>query len=187
MSIVIRDCGRVRARCELRVPLPASAVWGQMRDFRRFLTLDPLHVRVEEVRGSEPRGEHWPRGAEFLIEHRLLGLGAVRRGRVLSWKEGRGFAISDLSNRGARKSFPHVCTYEVVPEGEHASRLILGAAGRWTARWVPRPLVRAWLWWVLKSTELHIQTELRAVSRRSARRWNPSTSRSNPSTYSDIE
>ena len=46
MSIVVNARWRVDATAWLDVPLRASAVWGQMRDIQRFLTIDPLHRRV---------------------------------------------------------------------------------------------------------------------------------------------
>ena len=46
MRIVVDTRWRVDATAWLDVPLGASAVWGQMRDIQRFLTLDPLHKRV---------------------------------------------------------------------------------------------------------------------------------------------
>ncbi len=60
MRIVVDDRWRVDATACLDVPLSASAVWGQMRDFQRFLTLDPLHRRVRvagaalSARGAGP-------------------------------------------------------------------------------------------------------------------------------------
>ena len=94
----------------------------------------------------------------------MFGLGPDRIGRVLKWQEGRGYVVSDLSSRGMRVGFPHVCSIDVAPLGEHTSRLTIGARGRWTATWWPRPLVRLWLWWVLRSTEGRVMAL--ALSRR---------------------
>ena len=152
---------RVRARGVIDVPLPASAVWGQMRDVQRFLTLDPLHVRVT------PAGERRPgrAGQELVISHRLLGIGPDRRGRVLRWREGRGYAVSDLSRRGNRRGFPHICAYEVEPAGPGRCRLTIAARGVWTARWLPRWAGRLWIWWVLVATDARVRRELRAYAR----------------------
>ncbi len=69
---------------------------------------------------------------------------------------GRGYVVSDLSRRGVRVGFPHVCSYTVRPRGERACRLYIGARGRWTATRAPRPLDRAWLWRVLRATEARV-------------------------------
>src|SRR5262245_23504534 len=141
----------------MRVGLPASVVWGQMRDLLRFVCIDPLHARAFTVDGGPARA-----GAEMVIEHRFLGLGTDRRSRVLRWTEGRGYVISDLSRRGVRVGFPHVCTYEVVAEGA-GSRLRVGARGLWTARLVPRWAAKAWMWWILAGTRAHLRHELGKV------------------------
>ena len=152
---------RVRAQSVVEVPLPASAVWGQMRDVQRFLTLDPLHVRVTPV-GERSGG--WA-GQEIVISHRLLGIGPDRRGRVLRWREGRGYAISDLSRRGDVRGVPHVCTSQVEASGPERGQMTIGARGVWTARWLPRWAGRMWIWWVLRATDVRVQREMRAFAR----------------------
>jgi hypothetical protein len=156
MKLSLTHDGRIHAEQSFEVPLSATAVWGQMRDYRRFLSLDPLHVRVE-VAGQ---GRTPPKGDRLIIAHRLFGIGPDRVGRVLRWNEGHGYAISDLSTGGPRTGFPHVCSYSVAPVAAERSRITLGARGRWTARWVPGWAVRMWLWWVLSETEAHIRAEL---------------------------
>ncbi len=180
MRIVVDDRWRVDATAWLDVPLSASAVWGQMRDFQRFLTLDPLHRRVRvadaalrtrrvaEVPGAP--GAPIPVGTPLIIEHGLLGIGVNRRSRLLRWREGRGFAVSDLSNRGDHTGFPHACIYEVTPLDAWSARLTVAARGRWTATWMPRWLVRLWLAWVLASTLSHLRVELRRFRRAVRRR-----------------
>lgn len=160
MRISIDDRWRVRAESSLEVPLSATAAWGQMRDWRRFLTIDPLHERLDDVRPPQHSG---PAGTTFLIRHRFMGIGPTRLGRMLSWNEGRGYAISDISSRGRRVGFPHVCTYGVEGAGEGRSRVVLGARGVWTARWWPRWMVRAWLGWVLLATEARVRAEFERV------------------------
>ena len=148
---------RVDAVSELTLPLPASAVWGQMRDLERFLTIDPLHARAQL--GPPPRAGS-PVGAALTLCHRVLGIGPDRLGRVLRWEEGRGFAVSDLSRRGPRRGFPHICTYRVDPAGERTCRVSVGAKGRWTATWLPRWAAKAWLRWVLLGTEARLRSVL---------------------------
>lgn len=182
MTIVVDDRWRVDATACLDIPLAASTVWGQMRDVQHFLTVDPLHRRVRIAGAALPTrrdagvpeqpGAPIPIGTPLVIEHRLFGIGVNRRSRLLRWREGRGFAVSDLSGRGDHAGFPHVCIYEVAPLGARSARLTIAARGRWTATWIPRWLVRLWLAWVMASTLRNIRVELgrfgRAMRRRRA-------------------
>ena len=168
MSIVVDTRWRVDATASLDVPLRASAVWGQMRDIQRFLTIDPLHRRVRVADAVSPTrcvaetvGSPIPIGTPLVIEHRLLGVGVNRRSRLLRWREGRGFAVSDLSKRGDHTGFPHACIYEVTRLDASAARLTVSARGRWTATWMPRWLVRLWLRLILASTLSHLRVDLR--------------------------
>lgn len=155
MKIEVDRRGILRAEHRLEIPLPAGAVWWQMRNWRRFLTLDPLHREIVPL--GEQRG-----CAEFRIPHRLLGLGPDRVGRMLCWEEGHGYAISDLSARGVGVGFPHICTYRVDPKGPRASVVLLGVKGKWTARFVPRWVVRLWVGWVLLATGARVMEEMTA-------------------------
>lgn len=156
MPILLDEHWGVDASGSVQVALPASTVWGQMRDLRRFVTRDPLHVRVDLLSTRlEP-------GAEMVILHRLLGIGVTRRSRLLRWEEGRGYAFSDLSLRGKTVGFPHVCSYDLREiDAEHAE-VTFAARGRWTATWMPRWLVRLWLHWVIRDTTARIGHELHA-------------------------
>lgn len=175
MTIVVDDRWRVNATACLDVPLAALTVWGQMRDLRHFLTIDPLHRRVRIAGAASPTrrgtgvaedpGAPIPVGTPLVIEHRLFGIGVNRRSRLLQWREGRGFAVSDLSGRGDHVGFPHVCIYEVAPLGARSACLTIAARGRWTATWMPRWLVRLWLAWVMASTLRNIRVELRRFRR----------------------
>ncbi len=51
---------------EAVVPLPASAVWGQMRGFTHFATIDPFHARIMVEGGG------WRQAAAFTS---CIGLG----------------------------------------------------------------------------------------------------------------
>lgn len=157
IRIDVSPRGRVDASVTIDVPLSATTVWGQMRDIATFITIDPLHHRLR----LEPDGMRTfppPIGTRFVLEHRVLGIGPDRVGRILRWREGEGYAVSDLSRRGPGSGFPHVCVYRVEPVGPHASQVVVEARGRWTARWMPRWLTRAWLRWVLVHTGEHIET-----------------------------
>jgi hypothetical protein len=163
LTVVIDRQWRVRAARTLDLPLPASAVWGQMRDFRRFIAIDSLHTTVIAPPGAIDVAN--PAGAPLIIPHRFLGIGPDRIGRILRWHEGRGYVFSDLSRRGVRSGFPHVCAYEVSAAGPEHSRLTVWARGKWTAVWVPRPLARLWVWWVMRATELRLILEFDAMAR----------------------
>lgn len=164
---------RVRATATVDTALPPGAVWGQMRDLARFLTIDPLHSRVLAPSRSANAG--WL-GVPLVIQHRLAGFGPDRVGRVLTWHEGRGYSVSDLSRRGPRRGFPHVCSYEVRPNGS-GSTLTVSARGLWTATVLPRWVVKLWLRWVLASTAAHIRRDLSAFARWLEGRDRPRTPR----------
>ena len=165
MRIEIDHQWRVRAACDLDVPMSATAVWGQMRDWRRFITIDPLHVRVRVLPHQSRSRRPPPHGIPMMIEHRLLGFGPDRVGRIVRWDEGQGFAFSDLSKRGMRIGFPHICEYDLQVVSDESCRLTIGARGRWTARWWPRWMIRLWLAWVLAETRVCVKQELRRFDR----------------------
>ncbi len=162
ISISITPDWRIDARCTADLPLPAAAMWSHMRDVERFLTDDPLHAEV--VFDSLPAPQHSFVGAKLTIRHRLFGIGPDRIGRILTWREGRGYAVSDLSRRGVDRAFPHICAFDLAPRGDSACTLTVSARGKWTATWTPRPLVRLWLWWVLAATEARLRASLLARS-----------------------
>ncbi len=163
MRLEISPNWRVRAITWADVPLPASVVWGQMRGLRRFLTADPLHVGVTF---ADSANEHFPPiGGALVIHHRMFGVAIDRVGKLLSWKEGVGFAVSDLSQRGKDVGFPHVCGYEAKAVDAGHSRITLSACGRWTARWVPRPVIKLWLWWVMAETRRSVEAEMRRFAK----------------------
>lgn len=164
MKLIVDNRWRVRAKHTLELPIPASTVWGQMRDLRRFITIDPLHthVRFSESSHEKPIPQQ---GDALVIEHRFLRIGPDRISRVLKWDEGSGYAVSDLSKRGPTAGFPHVCIYSVQSAGERTSHLTIEARARWTATFLPRPLIKLWLWWILKSTAIWIEIELLSIAR----------------------
>jgi hypothetical protein len=129
-----------RVDCSTEIPLsvPARVVWGQMRDFRHFVTRDPFHTRVDWDGDSSDTHT-------FILWHGWKLLRFPRVGRILKWREGKGFAFSDLSRRDALKGFPHVYEYRIAATSSEASILRISVRGRWTATWMPRWLVRTWL------------------------------------------
>jgi hypothetical protein len=144
---------RVRLVVELDLPIDASTAWLSVSDFRRYACLDIFHRRLEL--NGQPRA-----GATFTLEHGLLGLRLTRAGRVLHWHEGRSYAFSDLSRRDSRKGFPHVYIYTLTPLETGRCSFRLEVRGRWTARFLGRPLVRLWLGWILLKTATSIHNEL---------------------------
>jgi hypothetical protein len=133
---------RVSFRIEVEVDRPLDEVWARVADLAEFVTIDPFHVRVV-VLGPELRP-----GVELALAHNAFGLRFFRFGRLLSWREGRGYAFSDLSGvGGGRGFFPHVFDFSVEPGAMGAggsTRLVVAIRGRWTTRLVPRGVG---LWW----------------------------------------
>ncbi len=155
---------RVTLAAEIELPMDSTTAWELMRDFRTFACLDVFHRRVE-LDGPSPGA-----GVGFLLHHGLAGIELARVGRILRWDEGRGYAFSDLSRRGPGHGFPHVYTYELLPLGPGRSRFVLGVRGRWTARRLPRVVVRLWLTWILLKTRISLRNAFLAgaLSRRTA-------------------
>lgn len=154
LPMTVRDLSRkyrVHVSASVCVPLSASAVWGQMRDFSWFTTLDPFHVRVRVIAPS------YQPGAKLVIEHRFLGIGFKRVGRILKWTEGLGYCFSDLSASGIRNGFPHVYCYRVQSVDEHTTRISVSVRGRWTATLFPRWLIKLWLRFVMANAGARIR------------------------------
>lgn len=152
---------RVRVAVSIDVPLSASIVWGQMRDFAWFTTLDPFHAGVHVIEHS------YHTGADIVIDHQFLGIRLQRVGRILKWTEGSGYCFSDLSKRGVRAGFPHVYRYEVQSVGDQASRINVSVRGRWTATISPRWLVNLWLRFVMSQVRARIRLAMLVFGRSS--------------------
>ena len=164
MRIEVDRRWHVRLAADLDLPIDAGSAWRSVSDFRRYACLDIFHRRLE-LNGPRPSA-----GTTFSLEHGLLGVCLTRVGRVLHWHEGRSYAFSDLSRRDSRKGFPHVYIYTVVPLAEGRCRFRLEVRGRWTARFLGRPLTRLWLGWILLKTSTSIHNALLgdALRRRAA-------------------
>jgi hypothetical protein len=141
VTVRILPSRRVICSRTLEFPIPAGAVWGQMRDFYSTARHDPFHAHIQ-IDGHRPRA-----GAELLIEHRYLLARIVRHGRILRWQEGTGFAFSDLSRSDSARGFPHVVSYRLEAVDPGNCRLHIRVTGRWTFPG-PRWIGRLWLMWV---------------------------------------
>lgn len=168
---------RVRLVRRVELPMTAAAAWHHLRDFGRFACMDLFHRRVEFLDG---RGRE---GREFRLPHGLPGLEIIRHGRILQWREGRGYAFSDLSRHGPRRGFPHVYRYALFPRPGGRSIFHLEVTGLWTLRWLPRALVAAWLGLVLRKTARSIETALLCCEWR-ARRASQGDAADGPTTAS---
>lgn len=147
----------VALRFHIDLPRPAAEVWPHVADLRRFACHDLFHRRLIVLAPTlRP-------GAALAIEHAALGVRRMRFGRLLWWREGRGYAFSDLSARGPRHGFPHIFVVELDDRGERECRLRLSVRGRWTARLVPRPLARLWLRAVMAAHARILRTNLRSL------------------------
>lgn len=133
---------RLETRIELDLPLPPAEVWRRVSDLHRFLVIDPFHDRVTLMR-PEPAA-----GVDLVLSHNAFGYKFFRFGRILRWRPGRGYAFSDLSPRGAGRSFPHVFFIDITPAPETAltcSRLTITVRGKWNSRWIPPILGQMWV------------------------------------------
>ena len=139
---------RIDMEIVLDVPCPVEELWALVSDFGRFVAIDPFHCRAI-VLGPELRP-----GVALALDHNAFGVRFLRFGRLLRWREGIGYAFSDLSAQGgARGFFPHVFDFTVCPsssEGAGASRLSVRVRGKWTTRWVPKRLGHWWFRYVCR-------------------------------------
>ncbi|MEM9414781.1 MAG: hypothetical protein AAGA29_04795 [Planctomycetota bacterium] len=140
--------GCVKAEAAVRLAVPADVVWQHMSRFQRFIAADPYHTRITDESGRR-LDRLPPRGTRLRIGHGVGWTWFERVGTMLYVKDGKGFAFSDLSQRGRAVGFPHVYRYLLEPCGEHACVLRLRVRGRWSARWLPRGVVVCWLYWVM--------------------------------------
>lgn len=163
MKVEITQSGRVCCEAEIRLPLPASVVWGQLRDFQRFASVDYFHTNPRVERGLVQAG------ARLRMHHRFGPFSVIRVGRILRWREWTaggqpaGFAFSDLSARGNRSGFPHVLSFR-LHENAPASMLRINVGGLWTARWIPHWAACLWLRWVFSHIVGRARSELLAYA-----------------------
>lgn len=163
MKICAAASGRIRCEAALPFDLPAACVWGQARDFARFAAHDYFHRNVR-VEGGVPC-----QGARLQLAHQYAGIRTERIGRILRWREGEGYAFSDLSRRGVRVGFPHVFRLQIEPVDDQRCLVHLTVRGLWTSRWIPVPCRRMWLAWVFAYIVSQTRNDLNAYQ--VARRW----------------
>lgn len=138
VSVQLSPEGRVRLAFQAELPVSVASAWDRLRDFERCACLDFFH---RDVRLPGPPAP----GMRFALPHQVLAVRLERLGEILRWREGRGWAFSDLSKRGPRHGFPHVFSVDLQPLGSGRCALSLRITGLWTARWWPRFVVRPWL------------------------------------------
>jgi hypothetical protein len=161
-AVTVTPAGRVRCRAVVELPVGASVAWGQLRDFRRFAAQDFFHAAVRVERGGVRRG------ARLEIDHRFGPYAVTRVGRILQWSEDVGYSFSDLSRRGPRAGFPHVYCYRLRPAGPSRCVLEITVVGRWTARFLPRWVIRVWLRWVFSHIVASVRNTLLLLALRDA-------------------
>lgn len=145
--------GRVRAAYGADLPLSRRRAWRTLADFERIVCLDLFHRSVDL--GGRPPAP----GVDFDLPHRAVLFELPRRGRILRWDEGAGYAFSDLRESG-RGFFPHVfvLALEDGPSSTCARcRLRLEIRGLWTTAWIPRWAGRAWIGWHLQAMGARIR------------------------------
>jgi len=153
MTVRISPTGQVICRASIDLPLSAGAVWGQLRDLQSSARHDPFHAEIV-IEGNVPRA-----GAQLKIVHRHLLWQSVRIGRILLWKEGSGYAFSDLCKSDPSRAFPHVLSYRLEAISPQACRLKIFVGSRWTAN-IPRWMGRIWLWWVFSHVVHSVQNKM---------------------------
>jgi len=137
---------RVRMAIEIDTPYSPQELWAKVSDLPRFLTIDPFHEKIVLMRPAAAAGVH------LVLWHNAWGCRFPRFGRILFWREGRGFAFSDLSRAGKKRGFPHVffVSIDPLPGDPSRSRLRIDVRGRWTSRWIPPWIGQHWVSQVCK-------------------------------------
>lgn len=162
---IVKLSKRWAAHAETSVALDASAaqVWQVMQRFSRFIAADPYHTRVTNTKNNRLDALP-PRGTALRIGHGIGFTWFNRVGTLIRVVPQHSLAFTDLSQRGRTAGFPHVYKYQLEPINENACQLKLVVRGRWSARWLPRLIVYAWLWWVMAqahwSLRIHIPHEI---------------------------
>jgi hypothetical protein len=148
IAVRLHNRRRVAVVATTRLPVSAATAWGQMRSFSDFVGLDPFHSDVRTPDGRSPSRL----GDAIILGHRFGPIRFDRVGRILKWREGRGYSFSDLARGDPRRGFPHVFTYDLHPRGPRSCRFILTLRGHWTYPRLPSWLIRRWLRRVLSHT-----------------------------------
>jgi hypothetical protein len=154
MTITLIRDGRVKLDAAIALPMSVPRLWGEIADLPRFAVHDFFHAHFELPQGRLEAG------APLVIRHSYLGITVHRVGRVLRYKPLVGYSFSDLSRRSKTVGFPHIFTYRIERIEQQQSRLRLEVRGRWTIMWLPRWLVRLWLWVVFLQIVTAVENEL---------------------------
>lgn len=140
------QCGGERGRAiairiEIATPLSPAQLWRRISDLPQFLTIDPFHEQVTLTRDRPAAG------VQLVLWHNAFGRRFHRFGRILRWREGEGYAFSDLSAHGKRVGFPHVfiVSIKLRGRGETQTQLVVEVKGRWNSRFTPVWIGRLWI------------------------------------------
>ncbi len=140
------QCGGRRGRAiaiwiETTTPLSPAQLWRRISNLPEFLTIDPFHEQVTLTRDRPAAG------VQLVLQHNAFGRRFQRFGRILRWREGEGYAFSDLSAQGKRVGFPHIFIVSIMPRGsdETNTLLVVEVKGRWNSRVIPVWLGRLWI------------------------------------------
>ena len=172
IRVRINARGAVDCHAALALPLPAARVWGQLRDFKTYARSDLFHANID-IDGGVARG-----GAALRITHRFFIFQVERVGRICGWKELAGYSFSDLSAADPRRGFPHIFSYKIEPVSDGLCKLHIRVRGKWTAKWLPRWIVRLWLYWIVQHIARRVENRLLAY--KLGMKWakNPTPARS---------
>lgn len=138
----------VDARTSVQLDASVDEVWAVMQRFDRFIAADPYHTRATDTQGHR-LDTLPPRGTAMHIGHGIGFTWFDRVGTLVRVVPDKAIAFTDRSKRGPNLGFPHLYHYTLTPLNEQTCELALAVRGRWSARWMPRSVVRAWLVWVL--------------------------------------
>lgn len=147
----------VHAQTSATLDASTEEVWAIMQRFNRFIAADPYHTRVTDAQGNR-LATLPPPGTALRIGHGIGFTWFDRHGTLIRHKPGQGFAFTDLSPRGRNAGFPHVYKYQLTTISESTCEFKLTVRGKWSARWLPRAVVYAWLWWVMVQAGWSLRT-----------------------------
>lgn len=144
------DCSgrgrKMHATIRVETTCSPDELWQRLRDVSTILTIDPFHEAVTLMRDPPAAG------VDVVLHHNAFGRRFDRFGRILWWREGEGFAVSDLSSRGDDRGFPHIFEYRIEHDTDGKTALHVIVTGRWTSRFVPAVLGR---WWIAAVCRYH--------------------------------
>ena len=129
----------IKATIRVKTSLSPAELWRRVSDLQNFLVIDPFHESITLMRAVPAAG------VDVVLHHDAFGKRFDRFGRILWWRQGEGFAVSDLSARDPLRGFPHVFTYRVETDNNQTATLSVEVTGRWTSRWIPTWLGRLWI------------------------------------------